>query len=151
MYTAADCNHKAAVQYLHSAGCPWSMDVVSFAAERGDLPVLRWACEHGDPGWSPVYVLNKAAASGSVETVAWLAQQPSVVLMASTMCAAAEHGHTAVCEYLYSQGCPMTAHACTRAAAGGHLTALQWLSDNGCPGAADAVSAAASTSAGVTV
>eukprot|EP00953_Heterococcus_sp_UTEX-ZZ885_P021729 12106-Heterococcus_DN1.PRE.2 len=147
MQTAAEYRHNAAVQYLHSVGCPWSMDVVSLAAERGDLPMLRWACEHGDPGWNRIHVLNKAAASSSVEMVTWLAQQPGVVLMASTMCAAAEHGHTTVCEYLLSQGCPMTAHACSRAAAGGHLSTLQWLQDNGCPGAVDA----ASTSAGVTV
>jgi hypothetical protein len=147
MHTAAEYKHNTAVQYLHSVGCPWSMDVVSFAAERGDLPMLRWACEHGDAGWNRIHVLNKAAASGSVEMVAWTAQQPGVVLMASTMCAAAEFGRTAVCKYLLSQGCPMTAHACTRAAAGGHLSTLQWLQDNGCPGAVDA----ASTSAGVTV
>jgi hypothetical protein len=145
--TAAVHKHNAAVQYLHSVGCPWSMDVVSFAAGRGDLPMLHWACEAGDVCWSRIHVLNKAAASGSVEMVAWIAQQPGVVFMTSTMCAAAEHGHTAVCEYLLSQGCPMTAHACTRAAAGGHLSTLKWLQDNGCPGAVDA----ATTSAGVTV
>eukprot|EP00953_Heterococcus_sp_UTEX-ZZ885_P004616 2990-Heterococcus_DN1.PRE.1 len=146
MFSAAKRNDNAAVKRLHSVGCPWSFDVVSFAAERGDSEMLRWACEHGDAGWSSVLTLNKAAASGSVEIVAWVAQQPGAVLMASTMCAAAEHGHTAVCEYLLSQQCPMTAHACTRAAAFGHFTTLRWLRDNGCPWDVGAVSKAASSS-----
>jgi hypothetical protein len=99
--------------------------------------------EHGDAGWNPVHVLNKAAASGSVEMTAWVARQPGVKLMASTMCAAAENGCTAVCEYLLSQHCPLTAYACTRAAAGDHLSMLLWLRDNGCPWDVDAVCTAA--------
>ena len=149
MYAAAERNHFAAMQYLHSVGCPWSVDIVSFAAERGDFEMLRWACEHGDAGWSPLHVLNKAAASGSVEMTAWVAQQPGVKLMASTMCAAAAKGHTAVCEYLLSQQCPMTAYACTRAAAGNHMGTLQWLRDNGCPGAVDAFGTTTSSSVSV--
>jgi hypothetical protein len=142
MHTAAEYKHNAAVQYLHSVGCPWSLDVASFAAMRGDFEMLRWACEHGDAGWSTLRVLNKAAASCSVE-MGGIVQQPGFVLLASAMCAAAEYGRTAVCEYLLSHGCPMTARACTKAAAGGHLSTLQWLRDNGCPWTVDAVCAAA--------
>jgi hypothetical protein len=105
--------------------------------------MLHWACEHADASWNPVHVLNKAAASGSVEMTAWVAQQPGVKLMASTMCAAAENGCTAVCEYLLSQQCPLTAYACTRAAAGDHLSTLLWLRDNGCPWDVSALSTAA--------
>eukprot|EP00953_Heterococcus_sp_UTEX-ZZ885_P039464 20226-Heterococcus_DN1.PRE.1 len=143
MHTAAEYNHNAAVKCLHSLGCPWSLDVPSFAAMRGYFEMLRWACEHGDAGWSTLRVLDKAAASGNIEMIAWVAQQPGAVFMASTMCAAAEHGRTAVCEYLLSQQCPMTAHACTRAAAGGHLSTLRWLRGNGCPWNVDAVYIAA--------
>jgi hypothetical protein len=114
------------------------------AAAGGSVGVLTQLHQQGASScWSPAQVLNNAAACGSVALTAWAAQQPGVVLSAATMCAAAEKGHTAVCQYLLSQQCPWSAQACNRAAAGGHTSTLRWLRSNGCPWTVGAVCTAA--------
>jgi hypothetical protein len=120
------------MQFLHAQDCPWDEAVPSIAAERGNLEMVRWLCEHGCP-WQEYCILNKAVSSGSIELTAWVKQQPDVVCNQDTMNTAARKGFTAVCEYLYAEQCPWSAQTCFCAAVDGHVDTLRWLHENGCP------------------
>jgi hypothetical protein len=132
MTGVADCNTLPVMQFLHAQGCPWDETVTSAAAARSDLEILRWASEHGCD-WNERAILSEAASSGNVELTAWVKQQPGVVCNEDAMDAAAQKGHTAVCEYLRAQQCPWSAQTCFGAAASGHVHTLRWLHEHGCP------------------
>jgi hypothetical protein len=74
-----------------------------------------------------------AAQSGNIELMAWMLQQPAVLLSAHAMAAAALKGHAAMCQYLHAQQCPWSESSTSAVAAGGHAELLRWLVDNGCP------------------
>jgi len=38
------------LQLARENECPWDEDTCAWAAERGELEVLRWEIEHGCPG-----------------------------------------------------------------------------------------------------
>jgi hypothetical protein len=38
------------LQWARENHCPWDQDTCEFAADYGELEVLRWAIEHGCPG-----------------------------------------------------------------------------------------------------
>jgi hypothetical protein len=68
------------------------------AARAGHTEALKWLFERGC-SWSAGTIATDAAASGSVQLVAWLLQQ-GPVCTADTMAVAVAHGHTALCKYL---------------------------------------------------
>jgi Ankyrin repeats (3 copies) len=134
---AAQYNKLAAVQYLHSPGCPWPYSgVLENAAKDGHFELLRWGYDNGCTWGSAARASECAAYSGNVELMAWVLQQPGVQLNAMAMCRAAEHGHTELCQYLHAQQCPWNYGSTTVAAQNGHIDLLRWLIDNGCPYAA---------------
>jgi hypothetical protein len=49
------------------------------------------------------------------------------------MLAAAQCGHTELCQWLCDQGCEWDSSACSFAAAAGEVETLDWLLTNGCP------------------
>jgi hypothetical protein len=155
---AAQYNHLSTLQYLRSEGCRWDASVLSAAARNGAFELLRWAVEHGCP-WAeyvvdadnnfvlaqePDEVLNSiladAAFGGSIELLEWLKQQlPELQYNESVMLSAAAAGQTAMCDYLYTDGCPWTSEACEMAGFYDHDQTLRWLREHGCPFDAAAV------------
>ena len=137
---AAARHHQMPVlQYLHAEGCHMSQKVCYWAAHEGDLVMLKWAYEHGctliDENDD---ICEAAASSHNVDLMAWLIQQPGVELTAFAMCAAAEIGDIAMCEFLHANQCPWDEECClsaahTRLLRHGELDMLRWFREHGCP------------------
>jgi hypothetical protein len=133
MAGAAQCNKIAEVQYLHSQGCPWSYHLLEGACRFGHFKLVRWCYEHGCRWQQASEASCYAAQSGNVELMAWVLQQPGAKLSKSVMSHAAAKGHTAMCQYLYTQRCPWSDSSTRNAAMYGHVSTLRWLVDNSCP------------------
>jgi hypothetical protein len=133
MAGAGLCDKLAEVQFLYSHGCPWSNGQLEVAAKSGYFELLRWCYEHGCRLEEASKVPVHAAASGNVELMAWVLQQPDTTLSEDAMSTAAAKGHTAMCALLREQQCPWDIRSPQVAATGRHLDCLRWLLDNGCP------------------
>jgi hypothetical protein len=120
------------MQFLHAQGCPWDYWVPLAAARRGLLEMLRWARQHGC-NWNEYAILSAAASSGSLEMTIWVKQQPGVECNRAAIAAAAQQGHTAICEYLHAAQCPFDEDVCNGAILHGHVDTLRWLRESGCP------------------
>eukprot|EP00953_Heterococcus_sp_UTEX-ZZ885_P035170 18165-Heterococcus_DN1.PRE.1 len=151
MRGAAKRNKLTEVQYLCAQGCPWPSELLSDAVDRGQYELLRWCYEHGCPWPHIVAALIQAAASGNVELMAWVLQQPGTEFSRRVMCAAAEKGHTAMCKYLYAKQCPWAICSTCAAARCGNADLLRWLIDYGCPWDAEQLCMAAAASGSVEV
>jgi hypothetical protein len=131
---AAKGNKLAEVQYLHRQGCPWPSQLLELAVMSGAFELVRWCYEHCCEFEIPEMASECAAASGNVELMAWILQQPETPWVSSrAMAAAAAGGHTAMCQFLHSKQCPWCADSTEAAARCGHADLLRWLMDNGCP------------------
>eukprot|EP00953_Heterococcus_sp_UTEX-ZZ885_P009499 5592-Heterococcus_DN1.PRE.1 len=104
---AAECNQLSVIQFLRASGCAWD--------------------------WKPQYILGEAASSGNIEMTTWVKQQSGVVCDEYAMAAAAQNGHTAMCDFLRAEQCPWDTDACHDAARNGHVHTLKWLHEHGCP------------------
>jgi hypothetical protein len=133
MAGAAQSNKLAELQFLRGQGCPWPCGMIETAASSGYFELLRWCHEHGCQWEQHSKPLCFAAQSGNVELLAWVLQETGTNLTESVMSTAAAKGHTAMCQYLYSQQCPWDANSTSNAATYGHVSVLRWLVDNGCP------------------
>ena len=101
----------------------------AWAAEKGQLEVLRWLQEIGCCADEEAY--GRAATAGHLEILQWLKEQECP--MNSNLCAlAAKYGNLQVLKWAREQGCPWK-RTCAAAAEGGHLGLLQWAKENGCP------------------
>jgi hypothetical protein len=133
-YEAAAHGHWDALRWLQEHGCAWHEYVCEIMAERGEFEVLQWARQqHGAQAWDADTILQHAASSGSVEMTAWVRQHAEVRLRSMAMRFAAAEGHTAVCEYLHSEQCPMDWSVADAGAQSGDVPTLSFLLDNGCP------------------
>jgi hypothetical protein len=128
---AAQCNKLATVQYLHGQSCPWAAGLLEEAARRGHFDLLRWCYEHGCTWQHAADAPICAAQSGNVELMAWVLQQPDMILDEDVMLHAVLLGHTALCQYLRAQQCPWNASSTSVAASTGCVDLLRWLMDNG--------------------
>jgi hypothetical protein len=137
MAGAASCNKLAEVQYLHSQGCPWPSGLLESAAQCNNSELLRWCYEQSCPWESASTATYYTAQSSKVELMAWVLQQPDMQLSEMAMHAAAERGHTAMCQYLHAKQCPWDVRRTNAAARCGHVDLVRWLCDNGCPWDAD--------------
>jgi hypothetical protein len=113
-----------ALQFLHSAACPMAWRAPGVAAERGDLPMLKFLHSIGCCAHSELLVY-RAAESGSVEVMAWLVER-GVELKAPLLKIAAMHSHLQLCQYLFEQGCQWTAEVTDSVLEFKRLSVLQW-------------------------
>ncbi|KXZ48190.1 hypothetical protein GPECTOR_30g286 [Gonium pectorale] len=118
---AAEAGHVQVLSLLRSRGCQLNASAVAVAALRGrKLEALIWVGETlGFTGWTLDH-MTAAAASGSVEAMAWLR----------------------------GRGCPWGPPAVMAAAGGGCGAALEWLAERGCPMPADGSPYLAAAAAG---
>lgn len=78
MQAACSSNNLDLVKALHAMGCPWSFDISSRIAHRGDLAMLKWAAYEcaGDPEVATCPITTEtikcAVRSGNTEMVDWL-------------------------------------------------------------------------------
>jgi hypothetical protein len=131
--SAADNAHWDTLRWLQEHGCPWHQSVYETLAERGEFELLRWAREQGPAAWDTQTILQHAASSGSVELTAWVMQHAEVDVGALAMRFAAAEGHTAVCELLHAQQCPMDWSVADAGAESGDVPTLRFLLEHGCP------------------
>ncbi|GFR45438.1 hypothetical protein Agub_g6817 [Astrephomene gubernaculifera] len=113
-------------------GCPWMM---GFAAQSGNLELLRWLRERGCP-WNE-YTLNRAAEAGCEEALEWLVKQGCPwEEMGGAYTTAARQGDLLTMRCLRRLGCPwgppgLVFEDCIEA--GCDLPILDWLLKEGCP------------------
>jgi hypothetical protein len=129
-YAAGKSRDCATLSAAHELGMPYTATTSTSAARYNQLPILHFLADRCI--WNEASAVRGAASSGNIEMMAWLVQQPSVVLDEIVMRSAAARGHTAMCKYLRSQQCPWDSGSCYAAAQGGHAETLRWLVDNGC-------------------
>lgn len=79
MQAACSSNNLELVKALYAMGCPWSFDISSCIAYRGDFAMLKWTaceCAAGNPEavTCPITTetLKNAVHSGNTEMVDWL-------------------------------------------------------------------------------
>jgi hypothetical protein len=144
--SAADSGDIDMLICVRQNGLTFPRSTCARAASAGQLPALQYmlstpvctcepavtrACELCS--WLVHSSLVDAAGSGNIDTVKWLQQQFGARLSGKAMSSAASGGHMPMCEYLHSQQCPWTSHACSSAAGGGYIEMLRWLREHGCP------------------
>jgi hypothetical protein len=159
MHECALCNKLTVMQILRAEGCAWDRFVCTAAAGRGYFEMLRWAREHGCE-WDHFHIHHIAASKGNIEMTAWVKQQllmtaqakihqqPDIftsdaIYFGDAFCAAAAHGHTAMCAYLHAEQTPWHPFTCCAAAEGAQLDTLIWLREHGCPCSRHVIYAAA--------
>jgi len=107
--------------------------------------LLRWS---GMTAASPItladYMIECAAASGSVVTVNMILHKWCDGLYEELAAAAAGAGHLPMLQWLRIQHCPWDGSTLAYAAAGGHREVLEWAIAQGCPRDARACAGAAS-------
>eukprot|EP00953_Heterococcus_sp_UTEX-ZZ885_P016773 9409-Heterococcus_DN1.PRE.5 len=111
--------------------CVFNDHTCSGAAQGGHLAVLKHLRREGCD-WEAGHIACEAAATGNREMIDWLWLQLDVRMDAGVIAAAADAGHTAMCQHLRSLGCHLDPEAYSAAAAHGHLETLRWLRENGC-------------------
>jgi hypothetical protein len=130
-YSAAAAGHQHVIEYLHSVGCPFADKVSMLAAVRGHEHVVQRLREL-ECAWDNAQLCMLAASRGLLKVLQW-AKQQGAAFTEEVMLQAAANGHTAVCEYLHAQQCPLRVTACYAAASGCQLGTLRWLLERGCP------------------
>ncbi|KAL6057647.1 Ankyrin repeat-containing domain [Balamuthia mandrillaris] len=117
----------------------------------GSVSLLRWGLQFNPPPFLTVHVCNWAAEQGQLEVLKWVRerqqqqqQQQSSQQTAAyytelfpwsafTAAFAARNGHLDVLCWLREQGCPWDEQTCAYAAMNGQLEVLQWAREQGCP------------------
>lgn len=97
--------------------------------ESGDLEMVKWLHEHGYS--FSVWMMNAAAAKGSLEVVRFLHVHRSEGCTADAMDLAARYGHLEVVKFFHAhrtEGC--TSKALDAAAQNGHIAILKFLLEN---------------------
>jgi hypothetical protein len=128
------------LQWLRAEGCPlddmaggWGHpSIVTTAAARGNLAILRWLLEQGV---LQLYASNIEAAveTGAVSTLELL-HQFHCPMDERACLAAVQHGHLeVVLQWLRRHGCPWDQEVAERAARLGHLEMLQWMVQEAAP------------------
>ncbi|KXZ48828.1 hypothetical protein GPECTOR_25g413 [Gonium pectorale] len=106
MYAAEDLCDLEALRWLRPRGCPVNgARVARSAARLGHLAALVWAAEELGAPLQTAELMDAAAASGSVEMMAWLRER----------------------------GCPWGLETFGKAAGSGCEASLVWLAERGCP------------------
>jgi hypothetical protein len=99
------------------------------AALAGDLIKLQWL--HTGKGYSMTSAVSeRAASSGSVEILKWLAAvcDDNIVHTKGVMTAACGSGQLQTVQYLIGRACPLSERHCYgEAARGGHLALIKWM------------------------
>lgn len=108
-----------------------SSEVCHFAAEAGNLEVLKWAKMNECS--SDKITARSAAVNGHLEILKWVGWENNSSSDEWVFAYAAAGGHLDVLKWLKSQGCPWNSWACTLASGCGHLETLKWLRQNGSP------------------
>jgi hypothetical protein len=120
---------KHALLTARELGMP-QCDAVVAAARRGDRDDVEWLLIHYHVGRCGARIVTAAAASGSVELMAWLHSVGTVIRAASISTAAAKSGNLALCLYLASINCPWSEDALHEAVAHRHADVFRWLQAN---------------------
>ena len=105
--------------------------ICRYAAERGDLSMLKWAWTEGG-GRLCEATPWVAARNGHLAVLQW-AWAHGCERDKGTCYRAAENGHLEVLQWARAQGCPWDGHLCELAAKFGHLAVLQWARAQECP------------------
>ena len=149
-------NHCACLRYALDLNCARTHDLMSIAAEQGDIESikclrtfgllwledtvlaairghnmnnLQYLVENGCP--VPENVCTLAVIHGDVSCLAYLHRNGHPVTPIVSIFAAL--GHLTHLQYLNRQGFILDPRHCSRAAMGNHLDCLQYLHENGCP------------------
>jgi hypothetical protein len=122
------------ILFLHSVGCPWSIEAVHTIACKGTVQQLQWLYENGCPLPTPSTGHHVVKSHDSLPKLMWLGQlQRESEFDERTMVFAVRRGDFASIKYLRSRGCPWNAECSEEAATRKDGALLRWLHDNGCP------------------
>ena len=123
---AARYKHRHIIEYVWEEGGPLNMDLLTSAAEAGDLGVLSWATEALELPWHK-FVCSEAAEHNRIEVLRF-ARAGGCPWDEETCENAAREGHLDVLKWARAQDppCPWNWRTCAEAAAGGHLDVLKW-------------------------
>jgi hypothetical protein len=116
---------RALVEWARANGAAWSATIVTAAAARGDLEMLRWATDAGAPWqWR---VCADAAARGDLRVLRF-ASSLGVPLTSSICAHAAFAGQVDVLDWAVAAGAPWSAATvCLCAKWGTRAGVLRWL------------------------
>jgi hypothetical protein len=149
MSGAARAGHTHVIEYLLAEGCAWNESACRAAAVGDHLETLRYIRALGCP-WDATALVSLATQAANLPLLRLLREE-GAVFTENTMVQAAAHGHVAVCDYLFTQQCPLDAGTCIAAALEGQLGTLQWLLEHGCPYEAEVLWPAAANEGHITV
>ena len=102
-YFAAENGDLKIMKWLHENKCPWNSQTFWVAAKKGDLKMMKWLHKNKCP-WDAA-TFGFAAQNGNLKNMKWLKEQgcPWDTL---TFRAAVLHGNIKNIEWLYRNKCP---------------------------------------------
>jgi hypothetical protein len=132
MVAAAGTGRTHVIEYLHAEGCAWNEHACATAAIEGELEALHCLIELGCQ-WDAECITNMAVGTCYMPLLRFL-RAHGIVFTKDNMVHSVATGHTAVCDYLLAEQCPLDSAAyCFAAATEGQVSTLQWLLEHGCP------------------
>ena len=104
----------------------WKESIISVAAEKGDIELLKWCLRHRCKATAADSAV--AAATGNLLMMQWMKSTGAFPWDASVLSSAAKHGHFDLLKWLFANGCKHTDGKVMEAAAYcGRLDILLWL------------------------
>ncbi|PNH02875.1 Ankyrin repeat domain-containing protein, partial [Tetrabaena socialis] len=133
--SAAVAGNLNALRYLLVEGCPSAVSTLGAAAGAGQLASLRALHAHSGNFTLTIFALARTVRGGHLPVVAWLLEQQLVSLQQcpSLLCEAAASGSMELLAWLRDRGCPWGEDTIYGAAGAGSEEALEWLVAQGCP------------------
>jgi hypothetical protein len=134
MSNAAQRGDLRMCQYLHAEQCPWGESACWNAACEGHVDTLRWLHEQGCP-WHFQDASSTAARRGHLHVIVYMLgvePEPSAAQLTELLNAAGVSGRLSVAKWLRQQGAEWPAVLRSRFERPWSSTALQWARAEGC-------------------
>jgi hypothetical protein len=134
-YCATLSNHGDVLKWAYEI-CPEALptvqnDLITFAAQKGSIEILKWILEIGD-GKLPENIFSQAVSSQNLDLLNWLFEQ-NCPLTTQAFSQAAHKKNVKQLIWLKEHGCPWDETTFASAAEYGNFENLKWLHENGCP------------------
>lgn len=132
--TAISCSaavlkgHTNIADWAIANGCEWTHTDTYYAANDGDIPVLKWAHSLGLIGCANVY----GNANNRIDVIRW-AISAGYPCDSNVYIYTASRGMIDVVKEYHAAGIPLSASVMSAAATSGNVELIEWLDSVGCP------------------
>ena len=131
--TAAEQGNMEMVKYCVANECPIDENACAYAADGGELEVLKYLREEAEAPWD-WYTANCAAFNGDLHILEYLVERKYDKYSVLACRNAVENGHLDCLQYLHETAkAPWDKYAVRKAHENNHPECVQYCLDNDCP------------------